>query len=397
MARWLWFVLLLTLGAFNGSNAEDQPEAAGTGAPPPAMVKTVTLEAATVAQTIEGIANVLSPDTLIQLDADMRAARIAAAFSRREAERYQTTKSLSLHILEGAQKQADTDAAQVALLDLRLQQTWGEASPFLKTEERQKLIGDLSTGKAVLVRLDFPQSDSGTPQNIRVKALSGGAGSAAAVTTLWPAPTGNAAMPGQSFFGIVTAPGPSLRPGDRARVIADRADAQSGVVIPNSALVVFGGETWCYVETATQTFERRRVPLTAPVEAGYLVLEGFAPGTRVVVRGASTLLSREAVPEEDDEEAGAAKAKDNAKGKDEAKPAAKDDKPDPGKAPDAVTGSNPVREDAHEDADRAAGKNAGKAGTDDDDEKGKVNPGNAGKPATATAPAPKAPAPSTAE
>jgi hypothetical protein len=72
------------------------------------------------------------------------------------------------------------------------------------------------------------------------------------------------------------------------------------VVIPSAAIIVFGGQSWCYVETGDKTYERRVVPLEDPVEGGYLVRSGFAPGTKVVVRGAGVLLAREAEPESDE-------------------------------------------------------------------------------------------------
>ncbi len=279
----------------------DGPAVPEAGEQPPAVVKTVVLEPAELSQTVTGIASVMSPDTLIALDGDIRAADIAATFAERELQRYKSTKSLSLHIVEGAQRQAETAAAQLDALNLKLKQGWGDTSPFVKEESRKGLIEALSAGKSVLVRVDFPAPQAAQLGNIRVAPLSGG--SDVPVKTLWPAPSGNAAMPGISFFGLIP-PGPGLRHNDRARALADSGEAQKGVVIPEAALVVYGGETWCYVETAPQTYERRKVAMTMPVASGYLVDTGFEVGTKVVVRGASTLLSREAEPGDDDDDDG---------------------------------------------------------------------------------------------
>lgn len=300
MAVRLWLLTaLLAVGSGNALLAEQQADAGGEAVAPAAVVTTVVLEPAKIAQQVTGVANILSPDALIQLDADIRAAEIAASFSERELARYKSTKSLSLHVIEGAQRQAETAATQRNLLELRLKNSWGDTSPFIKAADRKKLIDKLSTGKMVLARLDFSEVRGERLQNFRVMPLH--AGALTAIETLWPAPSGNSAMPGISYFGLI-ASGPGLRHLDRARVIADRGPAQPGVVIPQSALIVFAGETWCYVETSPQKFERRKVPLTSPVADGYLVDSGFAAGTKVVVRGASTLLSREAGPGEDDED-----------------------------------------------------------------------------------------------
>jgi hypothetical protein len=90
-------------------------------------------------------------------------------------------------------------------------------------------------------------------------------------------------------------------------VVADAASERAGLVIPNSAIVVYASEAWCYVETEPQKFERRSVPLDYPVDEGYLVTAGFEAGDKIVVRGASTLLSREVAPdfegEDDDDDA----------------------------------------------------------------------------------------------
>jgi hypothetical protein len=102
-------------------------------------------------------------------------------------------------------------------------------------------------------------------------------------------------MPGVSFFGLIPA-GPGLRAGDRARVVADNQQQHPGVVIPNAAIVVYASKSWCYVESGPHKYERKLVSLEAPVEDGFLVHSGFAPGDHVVVRGASTLLAREAEP-----------------------------------------------------------------------------------------------------
>jgi hypothetical protein len=186
-----------------------------------------------------------------------------------------------------------------------LQQTWGDEAPFLSADERQHLIAAISSGTRAIVRLDFMNLSGGRPKDVRVAPLGGGLETK--VETLWPAPSGNSTMPGVSFFGLVPA-GPGLRPGDKARLIADSPDEHPGVVIPNAAIVVTQSKSWCYVETGPETYERKAVSLDAPVDDGFLVRTGFEPGERVVVQGASTLLAREAEPgslDDDDDDGGA--------------------------------------------------------------------------------------------
>ena len=285
-----------------GCNAPHSQEAGNAERAPDPPVRTVELTASHDAVKLEGVATILNMDALLQLDGDIRSAKVAADFSSGQLGRFRLSTMLSRQTLDNAERQAGIDASQLKLLETRLRQTWGEEAPFLKTDARQNLIAEISGGARAIVRFDFPDLASGQPRNVRVIPLRGG--SETPVGTLWPAPSGNLAMPGVSFFGLIPA-GPGLRPGDRARLIAESPDSHPGVVIPSAAIVVFASQSWCYVETGDKTYQRKAVSLDYPVDGGYLVRTGFVPGDRVVVRGASVLLSREAEPgdESDDEDA----------------------------------------------------------------------------------------------
>ncbi len=215
---------------------------------------------------------------------------IASEFSKSQLNRadtlMKTSVAVSKQTYENAQRQSESDITRLHLLEFRLRQVWGDDAPFLTTESRRQLVGELSAGTRALVRIDFPDSYGSAPRNIRVSPLSGGAETP--VETVWVAPAGNQSMPGVSYFGLIPA-GPGLRHGDRARVVADAASERAGLVIPSSAIIVYASEAWCFVETEPQKFERRPVPLDYPVDDGYLVTAGFEAGNKIVVRGASTL------------------------------------------------------------------------------------------------------------
>lgn len=68
---------------------------------------------------------------------------------------------------------------------------------------------------------------------------------------------------------------------------------QSGVVIPRSALVRFGGKTWAYVQVAETEFSRRELGNVRPVANGWFMTQGFPAGQGVVTAGAQILLSEE--------------------------------------------------------------------------------------------------------
>lgn len=311
--RRLWLVLLLSFGACLGGCDEPSSEAHAETDGANFKPSTVVLQPAEAAQKIDGIATLVGPDTLAQINADLRAAEIAANFSSRAYARYKETKTLPEHSIDNAERQAATDSTQVALLKLKLRNTWGDTAPFIAAGARQQLVDELSSGRTTLVRLDFPRSVERALNSVRVQTLGGGAETT--VSSIWAAPSGSLAMPGTSFFGLMPA-GPGLRPGDRARVTAESEGSTSGVLIPASAVVVYQSASWCFVETKPEVYERKMVALNNPVGDGYLVAD-FEPGTKVVIRGASVLLSREAEPAGDDDDdappPGAAKSERKAK------------------------------------------------------------------------------------
>lgn len=99
---------------------------------------------------------------------------------------------------------------------------------------------------------------------------------------------------GESFLFRLTGTLFGLRPGlavtARMNVPGPR---KAGVVVPRSAIVRVMGRSFAYVQTGTDQFARKEVPLDNPVEDGYLATANFAAGDRVVTQGAQILLSEE--------------------------------------------------------------------------------------------------------
>ena len=284
-------------GATDDAKEGAKPEASD------AVVSVAVLKGTTQTAPVEGTATVLSPDTLIQLDADIRAARLAADFSKALLVRAETLfrdkVTVSRQDMETAARQSAADALQLTVLDQRMRMAFGEAAPLSDKDKRAELMAKLSKGEVIIVRLDFPGAEIASPRNIKIMALSGGA--AVAVETVWPAPQGNLALPGAAFVTFVRS-APGLRQGDRARATADAGEAKSSVIVPHGAIVITEGRAWCFIEKKPGKFVRRPVSLENPVEGGYLVKSGFAEGDKAVVRGAGHLLAREAGPGDDDDD-----------------------------------------------------------------------------------------------
>lgn len=91
----------------------------------------------------------------------------------------------------------------------------------------------------------------------------------------------------------LVAPHPGLVPGVNVSVFLPSGAEHRGVVVPSSAVVWSQGTPWCYVEKSPNKFERTSVATTEPNAQGWFVTTGIAPGARVVITGAQTLLSEE--------------------------------------------------------------------------------------------------------
>ena len=71
---------------------------------------------------------------------------------------------------------------------------------------------------------------------------------------------------------------------------------ESGVLIPETAVVISEGKYWCYVEQQPGLFTRTAIDASRPMPGGYFVKEGIAPGATVVTAAAGLLLARETNP-----------------------------------------------------------------------------------------------------
>ena len=108
------------------------------------------------------------------------------------------------------------------------------------------------------------------------------------------APVADPHVQGVSLLYRLSGAGPGVRPGMAVTAHFELpGTVGKGVLIPRAAIVQQDGRLWAYVQTKDDRFSRRAVPLDYPTDAGYLAAKGFAPGERIVITGAQTLLSEE--------------------------------------------------------------------------------------------------------
>jgi hypothetical protein len=245
-------------------------------------------------QETAGYGVVLSHDTIAQAVAELVTAQATARLSHSALERAKkltgTAGAVSADVEETAAQKAAIDEAALRLTQQRLSATLGMQLPW---KDGDGTLQALSSGKWKLVRATFPLGALGEATPARLRATHIGAAEAGTgwrMTEVWDAPA-DANMPGRSYFALLK--NGEAREGERLSVWAAIDAAESGVIIPASAIVLSDGKYWCYVEKKPGTFVRMEIDIGKPVAAGYFVKDGVAAGDKVVVSSAGQLLAKE--------------------------------------------------------------------------------------------------------
>ena len=104
--------------------------------------------------------------------------------------------------------------------------------------------------------------------------------------------------PGEAFLFRLRESRFGLRPGLAVTAyIANGPARQTGVTVPTAAVVRLSGKAYVYVQTSDEQFTRKEIRTDSPIGSGYFIGNQLAPGTRIAIAGAQTLLSEEFKPE----------------------------------------------------------------------------------------------------
>lgn len=267
-----------------------------------AGLRTEPLARAGVGEERIAYGQILDPTALVTLDGELSVAEAALRTSRAEYERtralYADGENASRRAVETALAQYRADASRADALTRQMALAWGRAVPVSPASAREVLIRGLVSGSIVIARVTLPAGDAvaNRPRLMRVAAV-GFENGPVATGVVYDAPAVDPSVQGQAFLVRLDVRGPELRPGIAVvATVPGTASSVTGVVIPQAAGVLSGGEMWAYVQTGATRFIRRRVHSDHPTAAGWIVREGFQPGERVVVVGAQVLLSVETKP-----------------------------------------------------------------------------------------------------
>jgi len=261
-----------------------------------AGLKTVELQPAQLMPEVKGYGRVLDPAPIAALMTEYNAAQAALEVSRQEYERVKKLNALdqnvSLRTLQTAEATARHDQI---LADAAAQKLMAVLGPgVLGRKDQTAFLESLANLKDYVVRIDLPATESlkEPPTAARIGSLQSGEGLIEA-QFLGKATTVDTQMQGQSFL-FLTKAAFSLAPGafvtGYLQVPGEKSD---GVVVPRTALLRHEGETFVYVQTGENLFERKEIELEHPVGEGWFVREVLKPKDKIVTAGAQQLLSEE--------------------------------------------------------------------------------------------------------
>jgi hypothetical protein len=244
--------------------------------------------------SVAGPAQVLDPQELVTAMAEQGKAEAEAHSSdvarKRARELFGADTAVSAATLETAERQAAADLAQLEVARTRAALAFGGGAPWLVASRRDAVLGALARGTTLLVRASFPGGlPGGKAAALTLRRVDGGDSWTA--SEVWSAPA-DPGVPGPALLALL--PGSNgLAFGERLTATVPSGDAQTGAVVPTSAMVLAGGQAWCYVQSGEHEFTRRAIDTGKPVHSGYFQQHAIAAGDKIVTAGAGLLLARE--------------------------------------------------------------------------------------------------------
>jgi hypothetical protein len=262
-------------------------------------ISTETLSATVRPLEIEAYGYILDPSPLSKLNSGLLTARAAldaaGAQYRRTSRLYAEQKNASLRDLQTAQALYLTDESQLEALEQQLRNTWGEEVAQMDPQARSQLVSALVRRREAVARVTAPIGGESVedPRSAQIIVL-GHEDQPLTTHAIFAAPTIVPALQGQSFLALVTTAGFPVMPGmaASARIPASNRLLR-GVVVPRSAVVRYASAEWVYRELDGDRFVRLEIAPAEITGRGYFVTDGLAPGMKIVISGAQTLLSEE--------------------------------------------------------------------------------------------------------
>jgi len=250
----------------------------------------------------QGFGVVMSHDAIAQAVADVVTAQAGVRLSQAALARITrldgTAGAQSAEAHESATRQAAVDAAALRLAEAKSSALFGQRPPWAGHDD-SKMRAEVAEGHANLLRVTFPLGvlTGPAPGGLRVSRLDAATvGDRWTARPVWDAPF-DSGIPGRSFFAVLEHT--DVGEGERVLIWAtgDKSEqAESGIVVPPTAVIVIDGKYWCFVEREPGVFSRAPLDISQPMADGYFVKDGIKPGDRIVTSAAGLLLARQTNP-----------------------------------------------------------------------------------------------------
>jgi hypothetical protein len=259
---------------------------------------------------LPALGTVLAIDGLIELRtrymasrADAQQTQASLQNTRQEYERLQQLnqddQNVSIRAVMAAEALYKTDLAKLQAANTAsrnaedaLRQQWGATLATEATKDRSALLDALLSYREVLIRItlpfDAPEPSAGSHLSLTPTGSSGQAVQASFVSI---APVSDAGLAGKTYFYRASAS--ALRSGMRVSASLTTSQAHSGMLVPASAVVWYGGKPWVYTQTAPDKFKRLSIEGAAEAENGWFVAGVLQQDSVIVVSGVQLLLSEE--------------------------------------------------------------------------------------------------------
>lgn len=239
---------------------------------------------------------VLDPSPLIAAQTEIATTTVALEASRKAAARakslFDQGENVARKTLESAESDLRANEIKLKALQEQIALEWGQNISQLSSNDFQMLLNDLVAGKTVLVRVDLPigETIAGGPTAARVSTLNASNWISAKVVST--ATKVDPKTQGEAF--ILQCESAQLKPGASVNALLQTSGAaQSGALVPETAVVQFIGKAWTYVQSGTNAFAREEISLQTPVDGGWFETNRVKAGDHVVTQGAQELLSEE--------------------------------------------------------------------------------------------------------
>jgi hypothetical protein len=283
-------------------------------------ITTAKMLASTFQGKIKSIGNVIAIDSLIEAKAkylntksEISLAQATIGNNKQQYQRLKTLnaddKNVSDHAVQDALVAVNADNAKITASELQLknlqaslQLQWGEELAKLATSDQlAPHLANLLDRKNVLILVSLP-ADAATPKHGSTTNISPTNETSTPIKAVYVSPAAQSDVSGYGSYGktfYYSAPAESLRIGMRVYVEADSSGnkGNSGFVIPNQALVWYGGKPWVYFKQGKNKqgddqFARKPISTDNEVEGGWFN-QGMDANSEIVVSGAQLLLSEE--------------------------------------------------------------------------------------------------------